>query len=37
MLSLQWQDAGLIPGLAQWVKGSCLSTAVAEVRAVAQI
>ena len=35
--SLQRQDAGLIPGLAQWDKGSGVATAAAEVATVAWI
>ena len=34
---LQRQDAGSIPGLAQWVKGSSIAAAVAQIIAAAQI
>ena len=35
--SLQRQDAGLLPSLASWVKGSSIATAVAWVATVAWI
>ena len=35
--SLQCQDAGLIPSLAQWVKGTSAATDAAWVTSVAQI
>ena len=36
-VSLQHQDTGLIPGLAQWVKGYGVATAEMKVYSVAQI
>ena len=36
-VSLQRQDAGLIPGPAQWVKGSGVATAAVKVATEAQI
>ena len=36
-VSLQHQDAGLVPDPAQWVKGSGVAAAIAWVTVVAQI
>ena len=37
LVSLQHQDAGLIPGLAQWIRGFSIAAAVARFTTVAQI